>query len=323
MAKQSNRLVILLDRITLGGAYLDGIQNINANSRMVNQLVVRVGRWSGQCNDNYIYDDPNSKFTLQQLSVGETLWVYFNKHDEPHTVHSCLLMERNITRFAETAEVDYGVGQEEIREEGREYWIYIPDPVMCNPGQWNFSFAIKHIASRETGDDGKVKYVYDYKKTSSACNPFNLIVNPSIVYDDDGDAVTNANLAAVWEQIQTLTVEQGIRGYQIEFTKDGARREGYPTAEWQSKNGESWAFGAYLQLPTMFFGALPKPYVAEIVVKNAVRVDGTVEVEEETNIDFAYRTHFNGTNADYIKIYVDIDLSRYTTYNGTILIKEM
>ena len=200
MAKQSNRLVIQLDRLTLGGAYLEGIQNINANSSMVNQLVIRVGRWTGERNDDCIYDDPNSKFTLQQLSIGETLWVYFKKHGEPKTVHSCMLKERNITRFSETAEVDYEVGQEEIKEEGKEYWIYIPDPVMRNPGQWDFSFAIKHVATRETDDEGNVTYTFDYQKTSSQTNPFNLIVNPSLVDNDDDNPVTNVNVAALYEQ---------------------------------------------------------------------------------------------------------------------------
>lgn len=189
MPEQSNRLLLLVDRNTLNGFYADGVSNVNVNSLMVNQLVVRMGT---------IRDD---NFKLSALADGEALWVNFKSPDATPIEKTMLLVSRPITKISTTAEVDYGVVQEE-EQDGVEYFAYLPQDMLANAGTWTFSLAVKHVA--QVTDDGE--YIFDYIKTSSTTTPYNLIVNPSNATIGAGEIVTNETIQAIWTSIMAGAV---------------------------------------------------------------------------------------------------------------------
>lgn len=155
MPQTSNRLVLQVDRTTMGGSYLQGIDTINANSYMVNKLAVRIGT------------NKDGVFTQGKLLPGETLWVTFVKQGTSIT-KTMLLAEQEITQLTATEEVD-GVTITEIPDEKQyEYVLTLPQAIMKNAGTWDFSLALRHVASVNVENISDVKYKGEWDASTGA-----------------------------------------------------------------------------------------------------------------------------------------------------------
>lgn len=162
----SNKLILQVDRRTMGGAYLQGITEINANSLLVNELVVKIGTWTGTATDN-LYDSETQKFTQGKLLAGETLWVDFQKQGTTIT-KSMLLIEREETQLAATEELD-GVTVTEIPDEKQyEYYITLPQAILQNAGVWDFSLSIKHVSAINVANINQLQYMGEWNASTGA-----------------------------------------------------------------------------------------------------------------------------------------------------------
>lgn len=266
---QSNKLILQVDRRTMGGAYLQGITEINANSLLVNELVVKIGTWTGTATDN-LYDSETQKFTQGKLLAGETLWVDFEKRGTNIT-KSMLLIEREETLLSSTEEID-GITITEVPSENRyEYYITLPQAILQNAGVWDFSLSIKHVSAINVANINQLQYMgewnagtgavqtvrtavlgdfyhctgagyynpdgtrnqtqyqlgehavyngtswvgsvnlfeFDWIKSSSENNPYNLTVNNSLTMAGSNKPITEADVAAFLEMAGML--EQGAQ----------------------------------------------------------------------------------------------------------------
>ena len=164
---QSNKLILQVDRKTMGGAYLQGITEINANSLLVNELVVKIGSWTGQTDNFNLYDTETQKFTQGKLLAGETLWVDFAKRGTNIT-KSMLLIEREETLLSSTEEVD-GVTITEVPAEKRyEYYLTLPQAIMQNAGVWDFSLSIKHVSAINVANINQLQYMGEWNAGTGA-----------------------------------------------------------------------------------------------------------------------------------------------------------
>ena len=164
---QSNKLILQVDRRTMGGAYLQGITEINANSLLVNELVVRVGSWTGQTDNSQLYDATTQTFTQGKLRAGETLWVDFEKQGTAIT-KSMMLIEREATTLTETAEIDGITVVEAPEEKQYEYYLTLPQAIMQNAGVWTFSLAIKHVSAINVAGINELQYMGEWNAGTGA-----------------------------------------------------------------------------------------------------------------------------------------------------------
>lgn len=155
MPQTSNRLVLQVDRATMGGNYLQGINTINANSYMVNKLAVRIGTTK------------DGVFTQGKLLPGETLWVTFEKQGTSIT-KTMLLAEQEITQLTATAEVDDVTITDVPTERQYEYVLTLPQAIMKNAGTWDFSLELRHIASINVQNISDVKYRGEWDASTGA-----------------------------------------------------------------------------------------------------------------------------------------------------------
>lgn len=156
---QSNKLILQVDRRSMGGEYLQGITEINANSLLVNELVVKIGTWTT--------DGEKQTFKQGKLLAGETLWVDFEKNGTKLT-KSMLFVEREETQLTATAEVD-GVTITEIPNEKQyEYYLTLPQVIMQNAGTWDFSLSIKHVAAINVQGINELQYMGEWNAGTGA-----------------------------------------------------------------------------------------------------------------------------------------------------------
>lgn len=205
LTNTANRIVLEVDIATLNsGQFRGGVDTINVNSDMVNELVIRVGKFVGTA--------LNRKFVQSVLPNGERLWIDFAHGQNTKTY---ILAERPNTNIRE-------IDNETIVEDtsGTEYYMKLPLEIMLQSGTWTFAISRKHVKS-EVETEGEVpvydeddeiayyrivptkSYVFDYVKTSE---DYTMVVNTSIAQKSGFDHVTNATIQQIWDSIMAGAV---------------------------------------------------------------------------------------------------------------------
>lgn len=200
---QSNSLILCVDKTTLDGAFVAGIQNVNANSYLVNEIVVRFGQWA---NDQPTPDQPEN-FVNSQLAIGQTAWVTFKQADT--ALKPVLLAQRAQTPLVQTTEQtdDKGVSATQQDDEtGVEYFAVLPAAVLQNAGEWKFGLQVSYVSQvAEEGSEDIDDYTFSGTKTSA---DYTFIVNNSVVMADGQQTIaTNLTVQTMWAQTQDALTE--------------------------------------------------------------------------------------------------------------------
>lgn len=195
MAIQSNRLTVLLDVDTMEAAYFKGLNQINLNSYLHNEFVVR----------------PN-----KNLLATETLWVAFKNTGT--TVNPIMMTQRPINEVEDISSTTPNTPPPADTPPLSPYEYYIPLPaaVMEVPGSWNFSLAVR--VYDEAGSE-------EFKEIATT-SVYDFTISASLMPSSTSKYLSDESAAALYQQALEMMKQApyiGENGHWFEFDAETAK----------------------------------------------------------------------------------------------------
>lgn len=195
MAIQSNRLTVLLDADTMELAYFKGISQINLNSYLHNEFVVR----------------PN-----KNLLATETFWATFKNAGT--TVTPILMTQRPVNEVEDISSTTPNTppSADTPPLSPYEYYIPLPAAVMEVPGSWNFSLAVR--VYDEAGSE-------EFKEIATT-SVYDFTVSASLMPSSTSKYLSDESAAALYQQALEMMKQApyiGENGNWFEFDAETAK----------------------------------------------------------------------------------------------------
>lgn len=221
-----------------------------------------------------------------ELDVDESLWVQFYKAGQPEQ-EPLLMVKRRIQPTVEEIETEtqFITVVEQVNT-GWEYYVDIPPAVILVAGEWEFALAIRVVE-----DLADISNFIQVATTSSDGATFT--VKNSII-NTNNTVAKSADVAAMWAILQDGLYKE----FEKEFTK----------ANWQQVGAlQRWV----CEIPQTEH-LLNKPRVTEVLLQMTESGETFL-----TPIVCGVRVLSSNT----VKVYVELDLSTYSNFNGKIYLK--